>query len=166
MEMSETGVRRVASTATLRSGYRSADLSPEDCKNAMMAAWRAFASRDPVRIAGCLAPDAEWLAPPGNATAVALRYTHHMVGRDSIVQFIVQEFPRLFVRNIRIDFGDILCEGTRVVVQERMQAELSNGRQYVNDYCFIFELDASYKIRRVREYMDTRAGHEMIFGSG
>ena len=36
-------------------------------------------------IEACLAPDAEWLASPGNATAVALRYTHHMVGRDSIV---------------------------------------------------------------------------------
>lgn len=138
---------------------------PDECKNAVMAAWRAFASRDPARIAACLAPDAQWLAPADNATAVALRYTHHMVGRDSIVRFIVEEFPRLFVRDVRVDFGDVLCEGNKVVVQERMQAELANGRHYVNDYCFIFELDASYRIRRVREYMDTRAGHEMIFGA-
>jgi len=140
-------------------------MSPDDCKNAVMTAWRAFASRERARIEACLAPDAEWIAPPGNATAVALQYTHHMVGRDSIVKFIVDEFPRLFVSNVRVDFGAVLCEGNQVVVQERMRAELANGRHYVNDYCFIFDLDASGRIRRVREYMDTRAGHEMIFSA-
>lgn len=129
-----------------------------------MAAWRAFASRDRARIEACLAPDAEWLAPPGNATAMALRYTHHMIGRESIVRFIVDEFPRLFVSGVRVEFGNVLCDGNKVVVEERMEAQLANGRRYVNEYCFIFELDASYRIRRVREYMDTRAGHAMVFG--
>lgn len=141
-------------------------MSPDDCKSAVMAAWRAFASRDPARIEACLAPDAEWLAPPENATAMALPYAHHMVGRQSIVNFIAEAFPRLFVRDVRIDFGEVLCEGNKVVVQERMQAVLANGRPYVNDYCFIFELDDSCRIRRVREYMDTRAGYRMIFGEG
>ncbi|HVE55053.1 MAG TPA: nuclear transport factor 2 family protein [Ramlibacter sp.] len=141
-------------------------MGPDDCKNAVMAAWRAFASGDRARVEACLAPDAEWLAPPGNATAVALRCTHHMIGRESIVRFIVEEFPRLFVRDVRVTFGDVLCEGNKVVVQERMEAGLANGRQYVNDYCFIFELDASGQIRRVREYMDTHAGHRMVFGAG
>jgi ketosteroid isomerase-like protein len=141
-------------------------VSPDDCRNAVMAAWRAFASRDRARIEACLAPDAEWLAPPANATAVALQYTHHMVGRDSIVRFIVDEFPRLFVSDVQVEFGNVLCDGDTVVVEERMEALLSNGRRYVNDYCFIFELDASCRIRRVREYMDTHAGHEMVFGEG
>jgi len=141
-------------------------MSPDDCRNAVMVAWRAFASRDRARIEACLTPDAEWFAPPGNATAMALRYPHHMVGRDSIVRFIVDEFPRLFVSKVRVDFANVICEGNKAVVQERMQAVLWNGRHYVNDYCFVFELDASYRIRRVREYMDTRSGHEMIFGAG
>lgn len=141
-------------------------MNAADAKNAVIDAWRAFASRDRSRIEACFAPEAEWLAPPGNATAVALQYPHHMVGRDSIVRFIVDEFPRLFVRDVRVDFGDVLCEGNKVVLQERMQAVLANGRSYVNDYCFIFELDASGRIRRVREYMDTRAGHEMVLGAG
>lgn len=141
-------------------------MNPDDCKKAVMAAWRAFASRDPARIEACLAPDAEWLAPPANATAIALQYPHHMIGRESIVEFLVDRFPRLFVRDVRVDFGDVLCEGNKVVVRERMQAVLANGRPYANDYCFLFELESSYRIRRVREYMDTRAGHEMILGPG
>jgi uncharacterized protein len=87
-----------------------------------------------------------------------------MVGRDRIVRFLVDEFPRLFVRDVRVDFSSVLCEGDTVIVEERMQAELANGRRYDNDYCFFFVLDPAGRIRRVREYMDTRRGHECIFG--
>jgi ketosteroid isomerase-like protein len=141
-------------------------MSPDQNKATVVSAWRAFASRDRARIEAHLAPDAEWFAPPGNATAVALNYTNHMVGRDSIVNFMVEEFPRLFVRDVQVDFLRLLCEGSTVVLEERMQAELANGRHYRNDYCFIFELDESGRIWRVREHMDTRAGHEMIFSNG
>ena len=139
-------------------------MHPDECKQAVMAAWKAFASRDRARIEACLAPDAEWLAPPQNATAIALQDTHHLVGRDRIVRFLVDEFPRLFVRDVRVDFGSILCEGDTVIVEERMQAELANGRHYDNHYCLFFVLDPQGRIRRVREYMDTRKAHECIFG--
>lgn len=46
-------------------------------------ALQAFASNDPDRIAAVLTEDAEWLSQPGNATAVALDTTHHMVGQDA-----------------------------------------------------------------------------------
>lgn len=141
-------------------------MNPEECKQAVMSAWKAFASGDRARVAACFTPDAEWLAPPQNATALALRDTHHMVGRDRIVHFLVDEFPRLFVRDVRVDFGSIFCEGDTVILEERMRAELANGRRYDNDYCFLFSLDAAGRIRRVREYMDTRKGHQCIFGDG
>lgn len=141
-------------------------MNPEDCKQAVMSAWKAFGSRDRARVAACFTPDAEWLAPPQNATALALKDTHHLVGRDRIVRFLVDEFPRLFVRGVRVDFGSILCEGDTVIVEERMQAVLANGRHYDNDYCFFFQLDAAGRIHRVREYMDTRKGHSCIFGDG
>jgi len=44
--------------------------------------------------------DAQWLAPPANATALALRGSHHMVGRDAIVRFSTVDFPKLFVRDV------------------------------------------------------------------
>ncbi|MFE9068459.1 hypothetical protein [Streptomyces violaceusniger] len=41
-------------------------------------AWKAFASHDADQISAVLTEDAEWLAPPGNATAVALDRASHM----------------------------------------------------------------------------------------
>jgi uncharacterized protein len=61
-------------------------------KQLVACAWEAFASRAPGRVRAVFTPDAEWLAPPGNATALAIGGTHHLVGRDRIVHFLTCEF--------------------------------------------------------------------------
>jgi hypothetical protein len=43
-----------------------------DSKQAAMAAWQAFGSRDPERIRAVLTEDAEWIAPADNATQLML----------------------------------------------------------------------------------------------
>jgi ketosteroid isomerase-like protein len=123
----------------------------------VVQAWEAFATRDPGRVRAVFAADAEWLAPPGNATALALGGSHHLVGRDRIVQFLTSEFGRVFVAGVSIDFRGIYADGDTVIVEVRMQATLAHGGHYDNDYCFIFELEDGL-IKRVREYMDTRRG--------
>jgi ketosteroid isomerase-like protein len=132
-------------------------MSAHSSKQLIAHAWQAFASRDPGRVAAVFAPDAEWVAPPGNATALALGGTHHLVGRDRIVHFLTCEFGTVFVENVSIDFRGLYADGDTVVVEERMQATLAHGGHYDNDYCFIFELENGL-IKRVREYMDTLRG--------
>ncbi|GHE68943.1 hypothetical protein GCM10018785_41850 [Streptomyces longispororuber] len=61
-------------------------------------AFRTLAGRDADRISAVLTEDAEWLSPPGNATAQALRVTHHLVGRDTIARFFAEDLPHLFER--------------------------------------------------------------------
>jgi uncharacterized protein len=126
-------------------------------KQLAACAWEAFASRDPDRVRAVFAPDAEWLAPPGNATALAIGGTHHLAGRDRIVHFLTCEFGTVFVASISIDFRGFYADGDTVVVEARMQATLAHGGHYDNDYCFIFELE-NRLIKRVREYMDTQRG--------
>jgi ketosteroid isomerase-like protein len=126
-------------------------------------AWKAFASHDTDRISAVFTEDAEWLAPPGNATAVALEGPSHLVGRKAIVHFLAEDFPRFFVRDVAVTFHGFYADGERVVVEETMTATLANGSRYANDYCFVFELRDGL-IHRVREYMDTARGHRMIFG--
>lgn len=128
----------------------------------VQAAWKAFASHDAVRIAAVLTEDAEWLAPPGNATAVALDAPSHMIGKKAIVRFLAEDFPRLFARDVTVTFHGFYADGERVIVEETMTATLANGDRYANDYCFVFELRNGL-IHRVREYMDTARGHRMIF---
>jgi ketosteroid isomerase-like protein len=135
----------------------------EQSKARVIEAWQVFKTRDPERIAAVFTEDAEWLAPPGNATAVALGGSHHIVGRAPITQFLATEMYRLF-RDIQIEFRGVHADGDTVIVEERMQATLPNGTHYDNDYCFLFEL-ADGRIRRVREYMDTQRGKQMILGS-
>ena len=132
-------------------------------KQVIQDAWRTFASRDPVRIAAVFTEQAEWLAPEGNATAVALECTNHMVGRDAITHFLAEEFPKLFAHDVSIEFKGIYADGNTVIVEERMRATLSNGRNYDNDYCFFFTLSGE-RISFVREYMDTQRGAKCIFG--
>ncbi|GAA1106242.1 MULTISPECIES: nuclear transport factor 2 family protein [Streptomyces violaceusniger group] len=118
-------------------------------------AWKAFAGHDADQIAAVLTEDAEWLAPPGNATAVALDCPSHMIGKEAIVRF--------FVRDVAVTFHGLYADGDRVIVEETMTATLANGNRYANDYCLVFELRDGL-IHRVREYMDTALGHRMVFG--
>jgi ketosteroid isomerase-like protein len=127
-------------------------------------AWATFASRDPDRIAALFADDAEWLAPHGNATAVALDGPNQMVGGHTIATFIATGMRRLFL-DVAIEFRGVYADGPVVIVEERMSASLPNGGRYVNDYCFVFECRDG-RIARVREYMDTLNGHRQLFANG
>jgi hypothetical protein len=69
-------------------------------KQLVVQAWEAFATRDPGRVRAVFAPGAEWLAPPGNATALALDGTRHLIGRDRIVQFLTRDFGSVFVTDV------------------------------------------------------------------
>lgn len=129
-------------------------------KETVSEAWRAFASHDRARIGQLFTPDAEWFAPPGNAAARIVG-THHLVGRERIARFIADEFPAIFGSEVSIDFRAVVGEGSTVVVEERMRAVLPSGRMYEVDYCIVFELYDGL-IHRVREYLDTRRGLELL----
>ncbi|MFI0447932.1 nuclear transport factor 2 family protein [Actinomadura sp. 6N118] len=131
-------------------------------RDVVQSAWQAFAHHDADQISAFFTEDAEWLAPPGNATAVALDVPSHMIGREAIATFIADDFPRLFARDVAITFHGFYADGDRVIVEETMSATLANGNTYVNDYCFVFELRGGL-IHRVREYMDTARGQRMVF---
>ena len=138
-------------------------MTPEETKGAFAHAWKAFASRDRQRIEAVFTEDAEWLAPRGNATAVALGVPDHMIGPAAIARFLAEDFPRLFVADVAMSFSHLWCDGDTVILEERMQATLAGGKPYDNEYCFVFELREG-RIARMREYMDTRKGHAAIFG--
>lgn len=135
--------------------------SPRDV---VLNAWTTFSYRDPERIAALFTDDAEWIAPKGNATAVALDHTDHMKGPHQIARFIAREMHRLF-SDIDIAFHGVHASGEVVIVEERMRAMLPGGKPYENDYCFVFTVVGD-RIRQVREYMDTRKAWRMVFDEG
>lgn len=134
-----------------------------DSKQAAANVWTAFASRNAASIHEVLTDDVEWIAPKRNSTAVALGVTDHMIGKEAISSFLLNDMPRLFSNGLKIEPISVTAEGDRIVFEQRHIAVLANGRTYENDYVFIFEM-AKGKVRRIREYMDTYGGHGMVFG--
>lgn len=138
-------------------------MNTTDYKQAALDAWASFSTRDPEKIKAAFTTDADWFAPPFNQTAVGLGYTHHMTGPEMIADFIVNRFRRMYVDNVTIDVTGVFADGSTVIIEQTLTATLVNGRDFKNEYCFILEM-SGHQIRRIREYMDTRKGHEMAFG--
>lgn len=141
-------------------------------KETVIALYAAFGSGDPARIADLLDEEVVWVAPPGNATQVALGLGEpeeagppngsNNLGKDLIVQFMAHNFARFFTHP-KNEFRAMVAEGALVFAEHRISATLPNGRPYVNDYCFAFEVRDG-KVWRIREYMDTRGGWAQVFG--
>ncbi|MDP3759240.1 MAG: nuclear transport factor 2 family protein [Ramlibacter sp.] len=132
-------------------------------KDIVIDAWKAFATRDPARIEAVFTEDAQWHAPPGNATALALGHTEHVLDRNTIVRFLSRELATLFVADVKSTPRCLVAEGPIAVLETRFQGTLANGRPYDNEYCFVIEVKDG-RIRRMREYMDTQRGFRCIFG--
>src|SRR4030088_1938058 len=151
--MTERRSGRISASLTGLHLLRSSGMAQTN-REIVQNAWRAFADHDAARISAFFTEDVEWMAPAGNATAAALDVPSHMVGRKAIAHFIAHDFPRLFARDVTVNFHGVYVEGDRVIVEETMSATLASGNAYVNDYCLVFELQGGL-IHRVREYMDT-----------
>ena len=141
-------------------------------KETVQALYAAYATGDPDRIASLLHPDVIWVAPAGNATQVALGLGSaddagppqglNDLDRDAIVAFMAHDYPRFFA-DVAFEPRSMVGEGDVVLTEHRMSATLPNGRRYVNDYCFAYEV-ADGRVTAIREYMDTRGGWLQVFG--
>jgi ketosteroid isomerase-like protein len=141
-------------------------------KETVIALYAAYGSGDPERIADLLHDDVVWVAPPGNATQVALGLGSpadagapsgsNTLGKQLIVQFMAHNFSRMFL-NPKNEFRAMVAEGPVVFAEHRLSATLPNGRPYANDYCFAYEVRDG-KVQHIREYMDTRGGWAQVFG--
>jgi len=142
-------------------------------KETVIALYQAYASGDAEKIGALLHEDVVWVAPPGNATQVALGLGRpedagppngtNDLNRTQIINFMAHNFARFF-QGAKNEFRSMVSDGETVIVEHRLSATLPNGRSYVNDYCFIYEL-LNGKIKAIREYMDTRGGWAQVFGS-
>jgi uncharacterized protein len=143
-----------------------------DSKQTVMALYSAYASGDPGQITDLLHDEVVWVAPAGNATQVALGLGKpedagaprgaNDLSRDDIVTFMAHNFGRFFGNADNV-FRTVVSDGDVVMIEHRLSATLPNGRTYVNDYCFVYEV-RDEKVWRIREYMDTRGGWIQVFG--
>jgi ketosteroid isomerase-like protein len=133
-------------------------------KQAAIAAWQAFGSRDPERIRAVLTENVKWIAPPHNATQVMLGLDPDFLEfREGIVQFLTRHFRRGFPDGAKFEFTKVIGEGDTVMFEQRMSGIACNGKFYDNRYFWVLDMSGQ-RITEIREYMDTYSGHRQIFG--
>ena len=64
-----------------------------------------------------------------------------------------QASATLFPKDSNSEIRKVHATGDTVIVELTNRGKAFNGKDYENEYCFIFEIENS-KIRRVREYVD------------
>jgi len=128
----------------------------EQKKTRVTDTWNAFVKGDMKQAFANMSDNVSWLVPGNTPNVSGLKR-----GKDEILKFmsgIGQVFPEGLKAEIRTTF----CDGDTVIVELTNRGKVSNGKNYENEYCFIFELEGD-KIRRIREYVDTQKAKEILF---
>lgn len=118
--------------------------------------WDAFSKGDVKTAFASLSDDVSWLIPGNLPNFSGLR--KGKAGILDLARSATQRFPN----GVKSTLRRIYCDGDTVLIEMTNSGTLFNGRDYENEYCFVFEIESG-KIRRVREYLDT---HKLVELSG
>ena len=62
---------------------------------------------------------------------------------------------KIFPNGLACEIHRVYGDGDTVILELTNRGKLANGKDYENEYCFVFEVENG-KVRRVREYVDTQ----------
>jgi uncharacterized protein len=104
-----------------------------------------------------LADDVTWWVPPGSDMAGTYE------GKARVLE-LMGSGVALYdpTTPMTLDVQEMVAEGSVVCVQLVLSAKTAKGRDYRNHYHFVFELERG-KIRAVKEYVDTKYAHDVLF---
>ncbi len=73
-------------------------------------------------------------------------------GKAAVKEFI-GGIGKAFPQGLNSQISKVHSAGDTVIVELTNTGKAFNGRDYRNEYCFVFEIESG-KIRRIREYVD------------
>jgi len=124
-------------------------MSVETNKELVTKTWDAFAKGDIKTAFANMSDEISWLIPGNLPNLSGLRK-----GKPAILDF-ARAAGKIFTGGLKSEIKRVYGDGDTVIVEMTNRGKLFNGRDYENEYCFVFEVEAG-KIRRVREYVDTQ----------
>lgn len=131
-------------------------MSVEQNKQLVTQTWNAMVAGDIKTAFANLSDEISWLIPSGAPGEMGGLKR----GKPALLEFFrsaAKMFPGGLKSEIRRTYGD----GDTVIIELINRGKMLNGRDYENEYCFIFELDNG-KIRRIREYVDTAKVRDLM----
>jgi ketosteroid isomerase-like protein len=131
-------------------------MTAQEKKELVTRTWDAIGKGDIKGAFANMSDDVSWLVP-GNLPGVSGLKR----GKDEILKFM-SGVGDTFPEGLQSEIRKVHCDGDTVVVELTNRGRVRNGKQYENEYCFVFELEDG-KIRRIREYVDTQKAREILF---
>jgi ketosteroid isomerase-like protein len=131
-------------------------MSAEANKELVQKTWTAFGSGDIKTAFANMADNVSWLVPGNTPGVSGLKR-----GKDEILKFMAG-VGQVFPEGLKSEINRAYADGNVVILELTNRGKVSNGKQYENEYCFVFELEDG-KIRRIREYADTQKAKEILF---
>jgi ketosteroid isomerase-like protein len=126
----------------------------EQNKQVVLKFIEAMGKGDRAAAAPCLAPDAFTLAK-GFGKFAGVR-------KHDLILATIEAFRQLVPGGMRPEILSVSADGDRVAVEFEGNATLSNGAEYNNQYCMVFQLRDG-KIKQVNEYFCTILADQVLF---
>ena len=129
-------------------------MTVEQNKTLVTETWNALVKGDVKAAFANMSDEVSWLIP-GNLPVSGLKK-----GKPGILEFL-RGAAKLFPGGLKSEIRRVYADGDVVIIELTNRGKLANGRDYENEYCFIYEIEGG-KIRRVREYVDTQKVKELM----
>lgn len=129
-------------------------MNVEQNKALVTQTWNALVQGDVKAAFANMSDEVSWLIP-GNLPVSGLKK-----GKAGIVEFL-RGAAKLFPNGLKSEIHRVYGDGDVVIVELTNRGKLGNGRDYENEYCFIYEIEGG-KIRRIREYVDTQKVKDLM----
>lgn len=130
-------------------------MSVEANKQIVKSTWEAFVQGDIKSAFANMSDEVSWLTPGNLNNLSGLRK-----GKAAILEF-ARNAAKTFPNGLQTEIKRVYGDGDTVILELTNRGKLANGRDYENEYCFVFEVEGG-KIRRVREYVDTQKAHDLM----
>ena len=124
-------------------------MSVETNKELVSNFWSAFSKGDIKTAFAAMSDEITWRIPGNLPNLSGLR-----TGKAEILNF-ARSAAKMFPSGVRSEIHRVYGDGNTVMIEMTNRAKFPNGRDYENEYCFVFEVENG-KIRHVREYVDTQ----------
>ena len=123
-------------------------MSAEQNKELVTKTWRAFISGDLDGALANMSDEISWVIPGNLPNVSGLKR-----GKDAIRSF-GKNAQAAFPAGLKSEIHKVhATDDNTVVLELTNQGKAANGKDYRNEYCFIFEVENG-KVRRIREYVD------------